>query len=205
MLSSELSIWAARGVTGHFHHPTQNWTSAADASLTTPMSRVVGALPSEVAVMGTLTENIHFLFASFYQPNHNNNGRTKIIIESRAFPSDHYAMESQIRWHGLDPKKELVCVEPAEGDKCISWDRLKRVIDENADTTAILWLGGLQYYTGQAFDIKKITAYAQSKGMLVGWDLAHAAGNIELELHEWGVDFVSLTYLPPLPLQVCHF
>ncbi|TGZ84678.1 kynureninase [Ascodesmis nigricans] len=191
MLDAELSTWAARGVTGHFNHPVQPWTSSADAPLTTPMSRIVGALPSEVAVMATLTENIHFLFASFYQPNLNNNGRTKIIIESRAFPSDHYAMESQIRWHGLDPEKELVCVEPAEGEKTISWERLKRVIDENAETTAILWLSGLQYYTGQAFDIKNITAYAKAKGMLVGWDLAHAAGNMELELHEWDVDFAA--------------
>jgi len=152
------------------------------------MSKIVGALPSEVAVMGSLTENIHLLLASFYKPS---GSRTKIIIEGKAFPSDHYAVESQIVWHGLDPKKELVCIQPKVGEYTLSTAQIVRVIDENRDKAALLFLSGVQYYTGQAFDIKYITAYAQSKGIMVGWDLAHGAGNIPLELHEWGVDFAA--------------
>lgn len=152
------------------------------------MSRIVGALPSEVAIMATLTENIHFLFAAFYKPVPGK--RTKIIIESKAFPSDHYAVESQIRWHGLKPEEEMICVA-TDKDGLTSTEEILRTVDRYADTAAVLWLSGLQYYTGQAFEMRKITEYAQAKGILVGWDLAHAAGNLELELHEWNVDFVG--------------
>jgi kynureninase len=189
LLNEELSIWATRGVTGHFNHPqSYPWVSAAEA-VGFSMAKVVGALPSEVAVMGSLTENIHLLLASFYKPVVG--GRTKIIIEGKAFPSDHYAVESQIAWHGLDPKNELVCIQPREGEYTLATAQIIRTIDEYKDTAALLFLSGVQYYTGQAFDVKYITAYAQSKGITVGWDFAHAAGNIPLELHEWGVDFAA--------------
>lgn len=102
-----------------------------------------------------------------------------------------YAVESQIEWHGLSPKDALVTIFPEGSRNILITDQICRVIDENASTTAVLWLSGVQYYTGQVFDLKAITRYAQNKGILVGWDLAHAVGNILLELHEWGVDFVS--------------
>jgi len=111
-----------------------------------------------------------------------------------------YAVESQIEWHGLSPKDALVTIFPEGDRKVLTTDQICRVIDENASTTAVLWLAGVQYYTGQVFDLKAITRHAQNKGILVGWDLAHAAGNILLELHEWGIDFVSafFGYIEPL-------
>jgi kynureninase len=188
LLNEELSIWGTRGVNGHFNHPNSlPWISAAEV-VSTSLARVVGALPSEVAVMGSLTEDIHILFASFYKPS---GSRTKIIIEGKAFPSDHYAMESQIAWHGLDPKKELVCIHPTAGSAIITTEQILKMVDEHASTAAVLFLSGLQYYTGQAFDIPCITAHAQAKGITVGWDLAHAAGNLVLELHKWNVDFAA--------------
>jgi len=190
LINEELSIWATRGVTGHFNHPkSMPWVSASE-TVGISMAKVVGALPSEVAVMGSLTENIHLLLASFYNPS---GSRTKIIIEGKAFPSDHYAVESQISWHGLDPAKHLVCIHPKAGDGeyTLSTSHILRTIDEHRDTAALLFLSGVQYYTGQAFDIKSITAYAQARDITVGWDLAHAVGNIPLELHEWGVDFAA--------------
>jgi kynureninase len=189
LLNEELSIWATRGVTGHFNHPqSYPWVSASEA-VSVSMAKIVGALPSEVAVMGSLTENIHLLLASFYKPVVG--GRSKIIIEGKAFPSDHYAVESQIEWHDLDPKTELVCIQPHAGKFTLETAQIIRTIDEYKDTAALLFLSGVQYYTGQAFDIKYITAYAQNKGITVGWDFAHAAGNIPLELHEWGIDFAA--------------
>lgn len=191
LLNEELSIWATRGVHGHFDHPlSRPWLSAAEAC-TENMAAVVGALPSEVAVMGSLTENIHMLMASFYTPDRTGKGRTKIIIEGKAFPSDHYAVESQIAWHGLNPQDHLITIFPEQGRHTLTTAQILRTIDTHASTAALLWLSGVQFYTGQAFDIKNITAYAQSKGLVVGWDFAHGAGNIPLELHEWGVDFAA--------------
>ncbi|KAG0637445.1 pyridoxal phosphate-dependent transferase [Tuber brumale] len=190
-IAEELRIWATRGVQGHFDHPlSRPWVSAAE-EVNTHMANVVGALPEEVSTMGTLTANIHTLLASFYKPDVTKQGRYKIIIEGKAFPSDHYAVESQIEWHGLSPEDSLVTIFPEGGREVLTTDQIYRVIDGNASTTAVLWLSGVQYYTGQVFDLKAITRYAQSKGILVGWDLAHAVGNILLELHEWGVDFAA--------------
>ena len=151
------------------------------------MAHIVGALPSETICMGTLTENIHLLFASFFQPA---GKRTKVLIETRAFPSDHYAVESQLEWHGLDPKEHLILAEPGE-DGLLSTQGICDLITHHKDELAVCFLSGVQYYTGQLFDIKRITAHAQSHGITVGWDLAHAAGNVPLELHEWGVDFAA--------------
>ena len=153
---------------------------------------IVGALPSEVAIMGALTMNLHLLMASYYTPTASKN---KIIMDWKAFPSDHYAIESQLRGHGYDPKEAMIMIAPEQGSYEISTEKILSVIDEHAATTALLLLPGIQYYTGQFFDIKTITKYAQSKGLIVGWDLAHAAGNVPLELHEWNVDFaVWCTY-----------
>ncbi|KAI5782736.1 pyridoxal phosphate-dependent transferase [Geopyxis carbonaria] len=190
LLAEELDIWATRGVQGHFAHPkSRPWVSAVD-SVAADMSKIVGALPSEVAVMGSLTENLHLLLASFYKPSAAL-GRTKIIIEAKAFPSDHYAVQSQVEWHGLAADEHMVLVQPAPGALTLTTAGICRTIDEHADTAAVLLLSGVQFYTGQLFDIKAITAHAQSKGLIVGWDLAHAVGNVPLELHEWGVDFAT--------------
>ena len=136
--------------------------------------------------------NLHLLMASFYTPTKE---KSKIILERKAFPSDHFAIESQIRGHGFEPQDCMVMIAPEEGEYEISTDSILKTIDEHADTTALLLLPGIQYYTGQYFDIPTITAYARSKGLTVGWDLAHAAGNVPLQLHNWDVDFaVWCTY-----------
>ncbi|EAW18621.1 kynureninase [Aspergillus fischeri NRRL 181] len=187
-----LRTWATKGVTGHFvPHDDQLLppfvnVDEAGAKLMAP---IVGALKSEVAVMGTLTANLHLLMASFYRPTRE---RYKIIIEGKAFPSDHYAVESQIRHHNLDPKDAMVLIESDDLDRPIlDTEYILRVIDENAHSTALILLSAIQFYTGQYFDIQRITAHAQSKGILVGWDCAHAAGNVDLRLHDWNVDFAA--------------
>ncbi|KAL4998005.1 pyridoxal phosphate-dependent transferase [Aspergillus recurvatus] len=187
-----LRTWAIKGVTGHFTHhedellPPFVDVDSAGAKLMAP---VVGALESEVAVMGSLTTNLHLLMASFYRPTPE---RYKIIIEGKAFPSDHYAVESQIRHHNLQPNDAMVLIEPRDREHPIlETDYILRVIDEHASSTALILLSAIQYYTGQYFDIEKVTAHAQSKGIVVGWDCAHAAGNVDLKLHDWNVDFAA--------------
>lgn len=146
---------------------------------------IVGAHPSEVAICNTLTANLHFLMASFYKPTAQ---KFKIIMDWKAFPSDHYAIESQVQWHGYDPKEAMILVSPDE-DFTITTKKVLDIIDANADESALLLLPGIQYYSGQYFDIATITSYAHSKGLVVGWDLAHAAGNVPVKLHDWNVDF----------------
>lgn len=137
--------------------------------------------------MNTLTINLHLLMASFYKPDAK---RFKIILEWRPFPSDYYAIESQIAWHGLEPATCMIKIKPDNvKDSLISTELILKTIDENAHDTALLLLPGIQYYSGQLFDIPKITAHAKGNGIVVGWDLAHAAGNVELKLHDWDVDF----------------
>lgn len=180
------------------------------------MSKIVGAQADEVAAMGTLTANLHLLLASFYKPTPT---KHKILLDWKAFPSDHvsicapcltknpissslrvltpmqYAIESHLSWHDLDPKQSMVLIGPDEGEYEISTEKILSYIDEHAESAALILLPGIQYYTGQLFDIQKITAYAQSRNLTVGWDLAHAYGNAELKLHDWNVDFaVWCTY-----------
>lgn len=138
--------------------------------------------------MGTLTMNLHLLMASFYTPTATKN---KVILDWKAFPSDHYAIESQIRGHGYDPAECMIMIGPEEGEYEVSTEKILSVIDEHASTTALFLLPGIQYYTGQLFEMQRITKYAQSKGLIVGWDLAHAAGNVPLQLHDWNVDFAA--------------
>lgn len=153
------------------------------------MAPLVGANTSEVAVMETLTANLHLLMASFYRPNQE---KYKIIIEGKAFPSDHYAVESQIRHHNFDPKQAMVLIEPEDPTAAtISTTHVLSVIDKHASTTALILLPGIQYYTGQYLDIKAITAHAHKHGIIIGWDLAHAVGNVDLRLTEWDVDFAA--------------
>lgn len=150
---------------------------------------IIGSLKSEVVLMNGLSVNLHLMMAAFYKPTVH---RHKVLIEAGPFPSDEYIVESQIRWHGLyAPEESIVRVTPGgeEGCQTIATDHLLRTIDEHGEETALLLLPGVQYYTGQHFDIAAITAYAKARGITVGWDLAHAVGNVELKLHEWDVDF----------------
>ena len=153
------------------------------------MAPVVGALPDEVAVMETLTANLHLMMASFYRPTEEKN---KIILEGKAFPSDHYAVESQIIHHGFNPEQSMILIEPESPDiPTLTTTQILSVIDQHAPSTALILLPGVQFYTGQYFDIKTITTHAHSHGIIIGWDLAHAVGNIPLYLHDWDVDFAA--------------
>ncbi|KAK4165366.1 pyridoxal phosphate-dependent transferase [Cladorrhinum sp. PSN259] len=185
-----LSTWATQGVQGHFkpleNSPLPTWLDADDgaAQLIAP---IVGASVSEVAVMQTLTANLHLLMSAFYKPDIN--GRHKIILESKAFPSDHFAVETQLRHHGLDPAKSMITLtSPTSQDNILTTEEIISAISTHADSTALLLLPGIQYYTGQLLDIPTITSFARSKGIFVIWDLAHAVGNVPLSLHDWGVD-----------------
>lgn len=190
-LQTHLNTWASIGVHGHFRDledsPLTQWQLLAEHA-SKQQAPIVGASPSEVATMGSLTMNLHLLMGSFYTPTATKN---KIILDWKAFPSDHYAIESQIRGHGYNPDEAMVMIGPDEGEYEVSTEKILSIIDEHASTTALVLLPGIQYYTGQFFDIKTITAFAQSKGLLVGWDLAHAAGNVPLQLHDWNVDFAA--------------
>ncbi|KAL4785286.1 pyridoxal phosphate-dependent transferase [Aspergillus varians] len=190
-LEAHLDTWSSIGVNGHFtkieDSPLEPWQLLADQAADS-MCKIVGAAPEEVTAMGTLTANLHMLMASFYKPT---SAKHKILLDWKAFPSDHYAIESHIAWHDLDPKKSMVLIGPDEGDHKISTQKILSYIDQHADEAAMLLLPGIQYYTGQLFDLKTITEYAQAKGLVVGWDLAHAYANVELKLHEWNVDFAA--------------
>ncbi|KAI1616984.1 putative kynureninase [Exophiala viscosa] len=189
-IQAQLDTWSSIGVAGHFteleESPLKPWQSMADFAAE-QSCRLVGAVTGEVAIANTLTVNLHLLMASFYQPTAT---RNKILLEWKAFPSDHYAIESQISWHGYDPKEAMILVQPDE-DHVISTQKILSTIDEYSDEIALVLLPGVQYYSGQFLDIPRITEYAHSKGLMIGWDLAHAAGNVPLQLHDWGVDFAA--------------
>lgn len=182
-MEKELSVWEKEGVLGQH----VRWEKFHER-LIEPSAKLVGAKSSEVVVMNALTVNLHFLLVSFYQPK---GRRNKIIIEKGAFPSDQYAVESQIKFHGLDPKNCLIELTPREGEKTLRTKDILNVIEEIGDKIAIIMLGGVNYYTGQAFDIKAITIAGHNVEAFVGFDLAHAAGNLVLNLHDWDVDFSS--------------
>ncbi|PLB37880.1 kynureninase [Aspergillus candidus] len=190
-LEAQLDTWASIGVGGHFtdieDSPLKPWQLLSEQAAES-MCKIVGAQPEEVTAMGTLTANLHMLLASFYKPSAT---KHKILLDWKAFPSDHYAIESHIAWHGLDPKDSMVLVGPEEGEYEISTDRILSYIDKHAADAALILLPGIQYYTGQFFDMPKITEYAHSRGLVVGWDLAHAYANVILKLHDWDVDFAA--------------
>lgn len=183
-VAQELRDWANLGVEGHFHakHP---WLPYHEF-LTPPTARLVGAKPEEVVVMNSLTVNLHLMMVSFYRPT---SARHNILIETNAFPSDQYAVSSQLRFHGFDPKQSLIEITPREGETRIRTEDIERIVAQRGNTIALIMLGGVQYLTGQAFDMERITQVGHKQGCVVGFDLAHAAGNIPLKLHEWGVDF----------------
>lgn len=185
-ISQELEDWKNLGVEGHFHakRPWMPYHEFFSQSL----SKLVGAKPEEVVAMGTLTNNLHLLMVSFYRPS---GKRNKILCEAKAFPSDQYALASQARFHGLNPKDVVVELAPRAGEHTLRKEDILKKIDELGDELAMLMIGGVNYYTGQVHDMQTITAAAKKVGAFVGWDLAHGIGNIELKLHQWGVDFAA--------------
>ncbi len=190
-IEQELKDWEIFGVEGHFH--AKNPWMPYHEFLTNSMAKVVGAKPLETVVMNSLTVNLHLLMVSFYRPTAD---RYKIIIEGDAFPSDKYAVKSQIAFHASpkskvqSPKSDwLIELEPRDGETTLQTEDILKTIEENGDSIALIMLGGVNYYTGQAFDMKRITEAGHKVGAVVGFDLAHAAGNLDLKLHEWNVDF----------------
>ncbi|RVX68621.1 Kynureninase 1 [Exophiala mesophila] len=195
LIQAFLTQWRTKAVTGHFVDHSDSPLPPflhVDDNAAKLMAPIVGALESEVAVMGTLTGNIHVLLSSFYRPAKKGEGRYKILLEGKAFPSDHYAIESQIIHHGHDPADAMLLLEPTD-DKIplLTTDQILKTIDQHSSELALILLPGIQFYTGQYFDIPTITAHAHSHGILIGFDLAHAAGNVDLQLHEWDVDFAA--------------
>lgn len=186
LLQEELSDWANLGVEGHVK-ARRPWV-AYHEFFNKSLARLVGAQESEVVAMNGLTTNLHLLMVSFFRPK---GRRTKILCEGKAFPSDQYALRSQLRYHGLEPEEHLIEVMPDPETELIEEDRIIEAIDANRDELAMIMLGGVNYYSGQWFDMKRITEAGKRAGALVGWDLAHAVGNVPLELHSWGVDFAA--------------
>lgn len=184
-VNEELSEWARRGVQGHFE-AARPWVSY-HRNATGTLAALTGANPSEVVAMNTLTVNLHVMMSSFYRPD---DQRRKIIIESTAFPSDRYAAASQIRMHGYDPDQDLLEWQP-RGDQLLYVDDLAALLESVDQQTALLLLPGVQYYSGQVLDMPGICALARQHGCSVGFDLAHAIGNVQLQLHEWGPDFAA--------------
>jgi kynureninase len=183
-LEQELRDWAQLGVEGHFH--AKNPWVPYHRLLTDQTAALVGALPSEVVVMNSLTVNLHLMMASFYRPTKQ---RHKILVERGAFPSDQYAVKSQINFHGFAPTSSLVELAPREGELCLRDEDVESLIDREGDSIALIMLSGVNYVTGQVFDMAGISRAGHAKGCVVGFDLAHAAGNIPLRLHDWGPDF----------------
>lgn len=183
-IEQELRDWADLGVEGHFHarHP---WLPYHEF-VAEPTARLVGALPSEVVVMNSLTVNLHLMMLSFYRPTQE---RHKILLEANAFPSDQYAVQSQIKLHGFDPRTALLELQPRPGEATLRTEDIEAFIAQEGKSLALIMLGGVNYATGQAFDLKRITATGHAQGCVVGFDLAHAAGNLLLALHDWDVDF----------------
>ena len=185
-IQEELDAWAKYGVEGHFL-AEKPWF-AYHEFLTEKAAKIVGANPEEVVVTHSLTTNLHLLMVSFFKPE---GKRTKIICEAKAFPSDQYALESQVKFHGLNLETDLVEIAPREGEHLIREEDILNKIAELGDELAMVMIGGVNYYTGQLFDMEAITKAGHAVGAKVGFDLAHAAGNINLKLHDWGVDFAA--------------
>jgi kynureninase len=176
--------WAEMAVEGHFYAEKPWWDY--HERFANPLSKIVGAKPSEVTVMNTLTVNLHLMMVSFYRPTKT---RYKIICEEKAFPSDQYMFQSQMNFHGYKPEDAIVEIKRRDGEHNIRLEDVLSKIEEVGEALALVLIGGVNYYTGQVFDIKAITEAGHKAGAKAGWDLAHAAGNIKLELHDWNVDF----------------
>jgi kynureninase len=183
-INDVLAQWAQWGVEGFFmgDDPWLHYHQ----KLAAPMAKVVGALPHEVTLMNALTVNLHLMLVTFYQPN---GKRNKILCEAKAFPSDQYMLETHVKSRGLNPDEIIIEVAPREGELTIREEDIVATIEKHGEDLALVLWGGVNYYTGQFFDMQAITKAAQSIGAKVGFDLAHAAGNIPLQLHDWNVDF----------------
>jgi len=189
-INQELEDWANLGVEGHID--AKNPWLKYHEYLTESMAKIVGAKPIEVVIMNTLTANLHFMMVSFYKPTKT---RYKIVIEADAFPSDKYAVESQLRHHGFDDKEGLILWKARKGEELANYEDLESIFNAHGDEIALVMIGGVNYYTGQYFDLKYITELGHKHGCMVGFDCAHGAGNVELNLHDSGADFaVWCTY-----------
>jgi kynureninase len=186
LVEQELDDWARLAVDAHLGATTP-WYSYHE-TLREPTARLVGAQPNEVICMNSLTVNLHLMMATFYRPA---KSRFKILMEEPAFPSDTYAVKSQIVHHGFDPNDALVLARPRDGEFTIRQEDIEAELEEHGDEIALVLFAGVNFFTGQWFDIEKITAAAQKRGCIVGIDLAHAAGNVPLSLHDWNVDFAA--------------
>jgi kynureninase len=184
IVEEELGNWAKLGVDAH-HATGTPWYTYQEA-LRDPTARLVGAKPLEVICMNSLTVNLHLMMATFYRPT---KSRFKILMEEPAFPSDTYAIKTQIAHHGLNPREALVLARPRNGEFAIQTEDIVDLIEKHANQLAIVMFAGVNFFTGQLFDIERITAAAQAGGIVVGFDLAHAVGNAPLKLHDWNVDF----------------
>jgi len=184
IVEQELDNWAKLGVDAHLDAtPPWYWYHE---TLREPTARLVGAQPNEVICMNSLTVNLHLMMATFYRPT---KSRNKILMEEPAFPSDTYAIKSQIVHHGLDPKEALMLARPRKGEFTVQTEEIVDLIEKHGDQLAVVLIGAVNFFTGQWFDIPKITEAAQKRGIVVGFDLAHAIGNVPLALHDWNVDF----------------
>jgi kynureninase len=190
VLNEELDDWGSLAVEGHFSG-RRPWYAYHEL-FSESVARLVGSKPSEVVVMGGLTNNLHLMMVSFYQPTKE---RFRIVIEDGAFPSDRYAVQSQARVHGFDPQEAIVYLKPRDGEDLLRTEDVEDFLAREGDSVALVMLGGVNYYTGQLYDLARIAKAAHGAGAKVGYDLAHAAGNVELSLHHWNVDFaVWCTY-----------
>ena len=185
-IEQELKDWETLGVEGHF--AAKNPWMPYHETVTNGLANIVGAKKREVVAMNSLTVNLHFLMVSFYRPMRE---RHKILIEADAFPSDKYAVKSQIGFHGLNIKDSLIELKARAGETILRTEDILKTIAENGDEIALIMLGGVNYYTGQKFDFETITKAGHKIGALVGFDLAHAVGNVELKLHDWNADFAA--------------
>ena len=199
-IQQELEDWKDLGVEGHFH--ARNPWLPYHEFLSDSYSKILGAKSSEVVAMNTLSVNLHLMMVSFYQPTKK---RFKVLMEADAFPSDIYAIESHLKHHNLNPEKAIIRLKPRKNESFIRTKDVEEIIDNDGEEIALIILGGVNYYTGQVFDMKEITKLGHKKGIKVGFDLAHAVGNISLSLHEWNVDFAvwcSYKYLNSGPGSV---
>jgi kynureninase len=185
-IQQELNDWAKFGVEGHFL--SKNPWMPYHEFLTPKMAKLVGALPEETVMMNQLTVNLHLLMVSFYRPTKQ---RYKIICEGKAFPSDQYALQSQVKFHGFKIEDALIEVEPRQGEYHVRHEDIYEAIEKHKDSLALVLIGGVNYFSGQVFDMRAITETGHKAGAIVGFDLAHAAGNLKLQLHDWGVDFAA--------------
>jgi kynureninase len=183
---AEIEDWRKYGVEGHLH--ARNPWLYYHHLFTKPLCNLVGAKKDEVVCMNNLTVNLNLMMVTFYRPQ---GRKTKIVIEGSAFPSDYYAVEQQVRFHGLDPQENIIELLPRDGEVALRTADIIATLDKHKEETALVLLGAVNYYSGQLFDIKKISAACQKYKLTLGLDLAHAIGNVELKLHDWQVDFAT--------------